>query len=172
MLAAKAESIFHLLSKDPQFQHGGKESRGIVLPTEYVLGELAKLTDSTIDPHARDFLFLAMGLLTNIGDNGIYVRIKGKSDIELRGYAPERPQNPTDAEFYRLARYNINCVRIWPNDNDPYIHIHSPHFELDGVSISKISEFHEDQMSGDTKMAMIKGILEIVDEQINQVIEE
>jgi len=169
-LAEEARLIYTRLQSDPEFEHCGADSRGISLPTDIVLNELDTLQNDTIDPHAQQFLMIASSILRLLGENGVYVRIKNGTNIVIRGTADNLPEHPSLQELNVAILRRRNNIEITCSGDEGDVRINTYAAE-DTATIKETFDSVTDQIPPQAKYAMAKGILGIINDQLDQIFE-
>lgn len=161
-----AEHLFGKLQSDDQFEHVGRDSRSIALPTDLVTEKLQMLARDTIHPNAQAFLYYAVHMLQAIGDNGVLVRIKNAYDIELRGVVGELPENPSFDEINMVLFHFDNSIEIDLHGETPLLRIRA--YTQDENTEEEVNGVIE-QIPEQARIALIQGILSAVEEQFDQI---
>jgi hypothetical protein len=167
----QVETIYERLRVDPEFEYS-RHTRGIVLPTEVITGQLFELAKETIDIDAQSFLLFAIEMLRHVGDKGIFIKVTkvgNRTDIELRGNSEGITADSSTEEFLKGAYRHENSIEITPYSKRPLRarvwgqgDTNQLQEQVDTV-VNQIPEMARD--------AVVKGILTIVNDQLDQVLD-
>lgn len=166
-LQERAQNMFQRLQTDELFEHFGKDSRHITLPTNIVIQEFTQLAQTTIDPNAQRLLGVAIGLFETIGGNGICVRIKDRYNVAIRGVTQELSDRPSLQELI-AAVISRSGLEIDLFGSEPIIRIQVAN--PNEAVLRQVKEIVSN-IPAHAKVALVKGILEIIDGQLNQVMD-
>lgn len=175
-MASKAEqlcdTIFRRIRADEQFIHATSESLGIRLPSDGIVRKLAELADDTIHKEAREFIQIAAGFLIVIGrEHGLYVKAKKGGMIEICGFYPY-PNNPSRQDIMGAMLASENGLEIWANNHRTTLTVSAEDYR-DGADEPLQDSFDRllTAIPEAPRIAMTVGILNAVNEELNQVLD-
>jgi hypothetical protein len=169
-LKESAKGIFRTLQSDPVFEHFGKDSRSVNLSTASVAYDLNALANDTIDPYGKQFITFASWMITHFFDQGITVRIKNKYNIELRGADFSIPDE-SNLEVTATSRFrteNKIQIDVSKDNTSLWVQLYTERSNNDTLE-NRINTEIIDQIPEHAKEALIKGVLDIVARQVNQI---
>lgn len=164
-----ATEIYRHLKADDMFEHAGPESRHVLLPTDDFLRGITALLHDTIDNNAKGMLLYAHGMLQAVGEDGIMVRMKGPDDIEIRGASnlPNHEGNPTPEELMKMVFQFENSIQINLRGHGPMLYISA--FSQD-ENIEDTVNAGIQMIPEQAQTALVKGLLDIVSENLNNIL--
>lgn len=169
-LKESAEGIFRTLQSDSVFEHAGRDSRSVILPTKSVVRDLKALADDTIDPYGKQFVTFATAMITHFFDQGVVVRIKNKYNFEIRGADFTLPDESDLLELANSRFHFENKIQIDVGKDTPsvWVQLYTERADNDALE-NKINDVI-DQIPDHAKEAVVNGILGIVTRRVNQIV--
>jgi hypothetical protein len=171
-LKESALGIFRTLQSDPVFEHAGRDSRSIVLPTQSFVHDLRDLARDTLDPFASAFLTFTSTMSESYFDEGVLVRIKNKYSLEIRGADSSLPDESNLEELYPVLIHSGNKIIIDLNKDSPFVRVKlfigSNESENDSIEDSVNNVI--DRIPVHAEEALINGILGIINRQVDQIV--
>jgi hypothetical protein len=169
-----AKKLFDLIKTDPEFDHAGPDSRGIVVSTPNILDQFSKL--AVTHPDMKPVIADMGRLLTEACDIGTYIRIKGGDrfvDIDIAG-CENLPvgRDPTYFELDQIVKRRSGIkIMAFLKDQQFIVNIFTNSYGInheDGREIEDVINPVLFNLRDPQRLTLAQGILSILSENIIQ----